>query len=197
VPKEFEGKFKGGKQPILKCIEYTDYALREFFKRIAGEPWYHNTLFVFTADHCSSDIIFDESRTTNGLFSIPIFFFKPDNSLTSMEQEIIQQVDIMPSVLGYLHYNKPYFAFGRDVFRENTTSLAFNYRDSYNLFMDKYLINFDGQQTVGLFNYRTDRMVTNNLQQEMPEVVMKMEEKIKAIIQQYNNRMVDNELTVK
>lgn len=197
VPKEFEGRFKGGKQPILKCIEYTDYALREFFKRIAGEPWYPNTLFVFTADHCSSDIIFDESRTTSGLFSIPIFFFKPDNSLASMEQEITQQVDIMPSVLGYLHYDKPYLAFGRDVFRENTTSLAFNYRDSYNLFMDKYLMNFDGQQTVGLFNYREDRMVTNNLKDKMPEVVMKMEEKIKAIIQQYNNRMVDNELIVK
>ncbi|MDH4089375.1 MAG: LTA synthase family protein [Cyclobacteriaceae bacterium] len=197
VPKEFEGRFKGGKQPILKCIEYTDYALREFFKRIAGEPWYPNTLFVFTADHCSSDIIFDESRTTSGLFSIPIFFFKPDNSLAGMEQQITQQVDIMPSVLGYLHYNKPYFAFGRDVFRENTTSLAFNYRDSYNLFMDKYLINFDGQQTIGLYNYRADRMVTENLKDKMPEVASRMEEKMKAIIQQYNNRMVDNELTVK
>ena len=74
VPKEFEGKFKGGSKPILKCIEYTDYSLREFFKTISKEPWYKNTLFVFTADHCSSDIIFDESRTNWGYYSVPVFF---------------------------------------------------------------------------------------------------------------------------
>ncbi len=38
VPKEFEGKFKGGSKPILKCIEYTDYSLRELFKTISKEP---------------------------------------------------------------------------------------------------------------------------------------------------------------
>ena len=190
VPKEFEGKFKGGKQPILKCIEYTDYSLREYFKKISKEPWYKNTLFVFTADHCSSDIIFDESRTTRGLYSVPIFFFKPDNSLASSETEIIQQADIMPSVLGYLHYDEPYFAFGRDVFRERRNPMAFNYRDSYNLYMNDYLLNFDGQQTVGLYNFKTDKMLTQDIRKGDEGVIQEMESKIKAVIQQYNNRMV-------
>jgi phosphoglycerol transferase MdoB-like AlkP superfamily enzyme len=194
VPKEFEGTFRGGKQPILKCIQYTDYSLKQLFKKIKNEPWYKNTLFVFTADHCSSDIIFDESRTTRGLFSVPIFFFKPDNSLASMEPEIIQQADIMPSILGYLHYDQPYFAFGRDVFREQTNPVAFNYRDSYNLFMDEYLLNFDGDKTVGLYDFKTDISLTNDLKNSKPEIVGQMEKKMKAIIQQYNNRMIDNKL---
>jgi hypothetical protein len=197
VPKEFEGTFKGGKQPILKCIQYTDYSLRELFKKVKNEPWYKNTLFVFTADHCSSDIIFDESRTTRGLFSVPIFFFKPDNSLASMEPEIIQQADIMPSILGYLHYDQPYFAFGRDVFREETTPVAFNYRDSYNLFMNDYLLNFDGEKSVGLYNFKVDKLLTNDLRNTQAEIVGQMESKIKAIIQQYNNRMIDNKLLAK
>jgi phosphoglycerol transferase MdoB-like AlkP superfamily enzyme len=197
VPKEFEGTFKGGEQPILKCVQYTDYSLRELFRKIKNEPWYENTLFVFTADHCSSDIIFDESRTTSGLFSVPIFFFKPDNSLGSMEPEIIQQADIMPSILGYLHYDRPYFAFGRDVFREKTTPVAFNYRDSYNLFMDDYLLNFDGDKTVGLYNFKADKLLTNDLKDNKTEIVGQMESKIKAIIQQYNNRMIDNKLTAR
>jgi len=196
VPEEFKGRFKGGKQPILKCIEYTDNALREYFKKIAKEPWYKNTLFVFTADHCSSDIIFDESRKTPGLFSVPVFFFKPDNSLADMVPEIIQQADIMPSILGYLHYDEPYFAFGRDSFREKTTPMAFNYRDTYNLFMGDYLLNFNGEQTVGLYNFQADKMLTNDLRNTKQEVVFEMENKMKAIIQQYNNRMVDNKLTV-
>jgi phosphoglycerol transferase MdoB-like AlkP superfamily enzyme len=196
VPDEFEGKFKGGEQPILKCIEYTDYALQELFKKISKEPWYPNTLFVFTADHCSSDIIFDESRTSHGLFSVPIFFFKPDNSLANHSTEIIQHVDIMPSVLGYLHYDKPYFAFGRDVFRENKTPIAFNFRDTYNLYTGEYLLNFDGQKTVGLFNFTTDKMLRQNLQKEKPDVVASMEEQLKAVIQQYNNRLIENRITV-
>jgi len=196
VPEEFKGRFKGGKQPILKCVEYTDYSLRELFNKISKEPWYKNTLFVFTADHCSSDIIFDESRTTTGLFSVPVFFFKPDNSLAGMEPEIIQQADIMPSILGYLHYDKPYLAFGRDVFRETTTPMAFNYRDTYNLFMGDYLLNFNGEQTVGLYNFKVDKMLTKDLKENNRDVVSEMETKIKAVVQQYNNRMIDNNLTV-
>lgn len=197
VPEEFSGRFKGGEQPILKCVEYTDYALRELFKKISKEPWYKNTLFIFTADHCSSDIIFDETRTNPGLFSVPIFFFKPDNSLAEYREEIVQHVDIMPSVLGYLHYDKPYFAFGRDIFRENRTPLAFNFRDTYNLYEGEYVLSFNGQKTVGLYNFTRDKLLKENLLQSSPDIVNKMENELKAIVQQYNNRMIENRLTVK
>jgi hypothetical protein len=194
VPKEFEGRFAGGDQPILKCIQYTDHTLRELFKKISREPWYQNTLFVFTADHCSSDIIFDESRTTWGLFSVPIIFFKPDNSLAGQDPGIVQHIDIMPSILGHLHFDKPYVAFGRDIFRENKKPFAFNYRDTYNLYMDNYLLSFNGEKTVGLYNFVEDKMLTRNLETEKAEVVQPMEERIKAIIQQYNNRLIENRL---
>lgn len=195
LPKEFEGKFKGGDKPILKCIEYTDYTLREFFKKISKEPWYENTLFVFTADHCSSDIIFDESRTNWGYYSVPVIFFKPDNSLAGLEAELASQVDIMPSVLGYLHYDKPYFAFGRDIFRENSEPIAFNYNDAFNLYQGEYLLTFNGEQTISLYNFVRDKMLTRDLRAEAPDVVQQMEVKAKAIIQQYNNRLIDNRLT--
>jgi hypothetical protein len=29
---------------------------------------------------------------------------------------LVQQIDILPSVLGYLHYDKPYFAYGKNIF---------------------------------------------------------------------------------
>jgi hypothetical protein len=74
--------------------------------------------------------------------------------------------------------------------------MAFNYRDTYNLFMGDFLLNFNGEQTVGLYNFKTDKMLTNDLKANKKEVVSEMETKMKAIIQQYNNRMVDNKLTV-
>lgn len=194
VPEAFEEKFKGGEQPILKCIEYTDYALKKFFEQASTMPWYENTLFVITADHCSSNILFDESHTTWGLFSVPVIFFKPDNSIRGRKDELVQQIDIMPSVLGYLQYNKPYVAFGRDIFRETTKPFAFNYRDTYNLYLDDYLLVFDGKEVVSLFDYKNDKMLTGDLKAIHPEQAIRMELQIKAIIQQYNNRMVENRL---
>ncbi|HNC30583.1 MAG TPA: LTA synthase family protein, partial [Cyclobacteriaceae bacterium] len=197
VPEEFEGKFKGGDQPILKCIEYTDYALRRFFAEASTMPWYKNTLFVITADHVSSNIVFPESHTTWGLFSIPVIFFKPDNSLAERSASIAQQIDIMPSVLGQLKYDKPYVAFGHDVFDSTSTSFAFNYRDDiYNLYEGEYLLMFDGKRTISLYNFVKDRMLQQDIKKPDKDVAARMEQKIKAIIQQYNNRMVEDKLTV-
>jgi hypothetical protein len=100
----------------------------------------------------------------------------------------------MPSVLGYLHYDQPYFAFGRDTFREQTEPIAFNFRDSYNLYMGDYLLNFDGQHPIGLYKFKSDKLLIEDVQKSNPAVVAKMERKIKGIIQQYNNRMVSNKL---
>lgn len=195
VPKEFEGKFKGGEQPILKCVEYTDFALKKFFEKASKMKWYENTLFVITADHVSSNIIFQESHTMWGLYSVPILFFKPDNSLRAAEPEIAQQIDIMPSVLGYLHYDKPYVAFGRNVFDDKAEPFAFNYSDNvYNVYKDDYLLMFDGKGTIHMYNFKQDKMLTKDLKSEQPERVRELEHYIKAIIQQYNNRMVEDRL---
>jgi phosphoglycerol transferase MdoB-like AlkP superfamily enzyme len=197
IPEQYKETFMGGPLPIHKCVQYTDYSLREFFKTVSTMPWYKNTLFVITADHTSSNILFPEYRTGWGFYSIPIIFFKPDNSLAGTETDIAQQVDIMPSVLGYLHYQKPYLAFGRDIFREQATPHAFNYKDNaYQLLMDEHLLVFDGRRTLGLYNFQEDQLMQENLIEKLPETVNRMENQIKAVIQQYNNRMVEDQLTV-
>ena len=108
--------------------------------------------------------------------------------------EIAAQVDIMPSVLGYLHYDKPYLAFGRDVFHERQEPIAFNYNDAFNLYIGEYLLTFNGEKTIGLYNFVQDKMLTHDLKNEKPEIVLRMEPKIKAIIQQYNNRLIENQI---
>lgn len=198
VPAELSDRFKGGDQPILKCIEYTDYSLREFFKKAAKQSWYKNTVFVITADHVSSNVIFPETRSTLGAYSVPILFFKPDNSLSGEREGIAQQIDIVPSVLGILHYDRPFVAFGRNVFDDSVAPFAFNYSDGlYNLYEDKYLLTFDGKKAVNLFNYQDDRLLNTNIKDANPQVVRGLELHLKAIIQQFNNRMVDDNLTVK
>ncbi len=196
IPERYEDTFRGGPLPIQKCIQYTDHSLKKFFLKVSRMPWYKNTLFVITADHTSSNILYPEYRTGWGFFAIPIIFFKPDNSLADMETDIAQQTDIMPSVLGYLHYKKPYLAFGRDIFHGDDKPIAFNYKDNvYQLFMDEYLLMFDGTRSLGLYNFRADKRMEKNLLKERPDVIRVMEKKMKAIIQQYNNRMIADRLT--
>jgi phosphoglycerol transferase MdoB-like AlkP superfamily enzyme len=197
VPEEYEQTFKGGKLPIQKCIQYTDHSLRKFFRQISKMPWFKNTLFVITADHTSSDIYFDESRTAWGYYSVPVIFYHPDNSLAEMSSHTAQQIDIMPSVLGHLHFDQPYIAFGRDVFRESTEPFAFNYNEVYQLIKGEYILQFDGTKTISLYNYRKDPLLRSNLRTEDQETLVSMETFIKAVIQQYNNRMIDDKLSIK
>jgi phosphoglycerol transferase MdoB-like AlkP superfamily enzyme len=195
VPMEYENKFKGGPLVIHKCIEYTDYSLRQFFEKVSLMPWYENTLFVITADHTSSEMQFEETKTAWGFYSVPVIFFKPDHSLSGVEPEIIQQIDILPTVMGYLNYDEPFVAFGRDAFSKKTEPFSFFYKDdNYQLCQGNYLLQFNGSESVALYDFVNDPLLVKNILRLEKEVVDSMERKIKAIIQQYNNRMVDDRL---
>lgn len=196
VPEEYKDRFHGGPLVIHRCIEYTDYSLRRFFRKVSAMPWYDNTIFVITADHTSSEIEFPETRTAAGFFSIPVIFFTPDQSLSGREEKIIQQTDILPSVLGYLNFDEPFIAYGTNVFSDAET-FALNYKDNqYQLFMGDFLLQFDGSKSRGLYRFKTDRLLRENLVEEMPEEVARLEPKVKAMIQQYNNRLVDDRMVV-
>lgn len=197
IPREHEDRFNKNEKDVLRATEYADYSLRQFFKKARTMPWFKNTLFVFTADHASAEIGHDEYNTPWGYFAIPIFFYKPGQNWGGLRPSIFQQIDIMPSVLGYLHYDKPYVSFGRDCWNNSTSPFAFNYlNDTYQAFAGHYFLIFNGKELMGLYNFVEDKMLEKNLLTVLPDTAKSMEYKLKAFIQQYNNRMVDNRLTV-
>lgn len=61
------------------------------------------------------------------------------------------------------------------------------------------MLQFDGKRSIALFDFKKDESLANNLVKDpaYKDNVVYMEEKIKAIIQQYNNRMVENNLTIR
>ena len=66
--------------------------------------------------------------TESGTFAVPVIFYQPGSTLKGHIDAIAQQIDIMPTVLGYLGYDKPYISFGCDLLAipTNQTS-AVNY----------------------------------------------------------------------
>jgi phosphoglycerol transferase MdoB-like AlkP superfamily enzyme len=196
LPKHREADFEHGTEPIHRCIRYTDEALRRFFKEAENQPWYENTLFVLVADHIGA-ITHDEYKTSPELFAVPVIFYKPGGSLRKTEYRVSQQIDIMPTVLDYLSYDEPYLAFGFNLNRIKD-NFAFNYFNGiYQLITDQYLLIFDGEKSTGLYELRTDKLLTVNLVSTRTKIVEELECKAKAFLQQYTTRMIDNRLAVR
>lgn len=198
IPARYEGKFKKGPLPIYECISYTDMALEKFFEKAKTMPWYENTLFVITADHTATAKYYPEYQTDWGAFSVPVIFFAPgDSTLTGVELRVVQQIDIMPTVLGYLNYDQPYFSFGNNMLDNDIENdFAINYTGVYQWFEGEYMLQFDEEHAVGFYNYIQDPLLKEDLRGEMPEKEAHMQKRVKAFIQQYKNRMIDDNLTV-
>jgi phosphoglycerol transferase MdoB-like AlkP superfamily enzyme len=198
LPRKYEGSFKGGPNPLYKCIEYSDYSLREFFKEAAKQPWYKNTLFVLTADHSLPSSDHKEYITSTGLFSIPIIFHQPNSQLIGQDSTLMQQIDIFPTVMGYLNYDAPYFAFGSDRFHPVDHAFTVNYENGYYQFMeDDYLLQSDGKSLLAAYRYKEDPQYLHNLAEKTDSLMTGHFQRFKAFLQQYNNRMISNRLTIK
>ncbi len=196
IPEKYKGKFPKGTTEIHESIGYTDYALRQFFEKAKKQDWYKNTLFVFTADHTSSSG--KGKYTTNvGKFRIPIFFFDPSKpEFKGVVEKNFQQIDILPSVLDYLNIKDTIVTYGKS-YRSDKDFVVSYVDNVYNYIHQDYYLAFDGTKSIGLFNFKNDPLFKNNLLEKAPEIRANMERFIKAYIQSFNERVNDNQLTVK
>lgn len=197
VPEKYAGKFKKGPAPIVAVVEYTDFALRELFAEISSKAWFRNTLFVITADH-TNESIHKEFQNNFGSYSIPIIFYKSGSDLRGVKMRIAQQIDIMPTVLNYLNYDEEYIAFGNNLLDDSGESFAFNTSGStYHLYMKDHILEMTDNKTIGLFDYKNDVFLEKSIVGKDPELQINMEEKLKAIIQTYNSRLIDNNMIIR
>ncbi|MBR1933079.1 MAG: LTA synthase family protein [Prevotella sp.] len=179
-----------------KCIRYTDMAIGKFFREASRQPWFQNTIFVLTSDHTNmSD--HDYYQTDLGGFCSPIIIYEPADTLRQpgeMQDKIAQQIDILPTVMGMLHYDKPYFGFGIDLFNTPADSTwAVNYLNGiYQYVKHGHVLQFDGQQVKAVYSLE-DSLMQHNLAGRVPRQAQ-MERELKAIIQQYMVRMTQDQL---
>jgi arylsulfatase A-like enzyme len=155
---------------------------------------------VFTADH-TNESHHREYKNELGIFEVPIIFYVPGDSSFSPayhEDVIAQQIDIMPTVLDYLGYDLPFVSFGSSLFDSDTDkSFAVNYNNGiYQLIKDDYILQFDGKSAVGMYDFKKDRLLKENIIEKVPQQ-HEMEHFLKAVIQQYMQRMNTDQITIK
>lgn len=165
LPKEYEGVFPQGETDLQRVTPYTDMSLRKFFDQARKSDWYKNTIFVITPDHSTLTGHAPKYKTPIWSTSIPIIFYAPGFIKPGRYDAPVQQLDIMPTLLGLLNYNKPYFAFGRDLNRDSTLQpFVINYgTNQFQLIQGDTLLVRDNKSLVAAYYYKTDSLLLNNL----------------------------------
>ncbi len=215
LPEQYQGTFKEGPLKIHKVISYADYALKRFFETASGMPWYKNTLFVICADHPAQSVIPSDNGTYDknyeklpldkmafynnltGKYAIPMMLYAPgDSTIKGVSHETVQQSDLFPTILDYLNINNPFVAFGQSFSDTLVPHVAFQfYNGILQITQGNYSLEFNGENAMALYNNENDLKHSVNLLDKEPEKAKEMETIIKAIYQQYSEKLQENKLT--
>ena len=96
-----------------------------------------------------------------------------------------------------LNYRQPFFAFGNNIFNEQKPHFVVNYFNGiYQIADAQYLLQYEDNKTIALFDYKKDKLLQRNLSDSKPAIKATLEKTLRAFIQQYNNCMIENRLTV-
>lgn len=180
--------------PFENTITYVDEALRNFFNTISESEWFNNTIFVITADHVNPEHKFEKYKNVRGSYRVPLAFYAPHVIEVGHIEEIAQHIDIGVSILSALNIDDTIFSFGRNLFDSKQKPSFIGYSNNIYQFCDgKYFMQSDGNNIKGIFKLNKDSF-SKNLYKGYTEEWKTIDTRFKAILQQYNNRMINNQL---
>ena len=106
------------KQDFTGGVKYTDFAINDFIKKAQKKPWFNNTIFVIVSDHCSRSA--GKTDLPVNRYHIPCLLYAPQLIKPSIEKRLVSQIDLAPTVLGFLNQSYTSRFLGSDVFKRDT-----------------------------------------------------------------------------
>lgn len=197
IPEKYKGKFKKGTIEMHEPIQYTDYAIKKYFETAKKEPWFNNTIFVFTGDH-TNEIAYGEYEKAMNRFAVPLILYSPNPAynLKGVNPETAQQIDIYPTLADLIGYNKQIRSWGRSLVSDKKyASIVVNSDGSSEQFIIRnHMYRFDGKEITGVYE-KDDLGFTNNLigKPKTPEIEKEMQT-AKAWYQDYMDRVINRKL---
>lgn len=95
------------------AVRYTDYAIGSFLKKAKEKPWFHNTLFIFVADHCASSAGKNEIDISK--YHIPAIVYDPSGNRSLRVENTCSQIDLYPTLFSMLGWDYHSNLFGKNV----------------------------------------------------------------------------------
>ncbi len=198
VPKQYEKRFPPTPENgFHQVVAYSDYAIGRFFEEAQKQAWYDNTLFVILGDHSAPPSL-DKYKNTIGAFSIPIIFFDPRGELRGVDKEtVVQQADLMPTLMDLLGIEEPMISFGNNIFNPNEKHFAYNSMgDSFQIVQGDYALIFDGERVLSLYNYKDDPKLKHNLKGKGLKEEQAMKKIMQAFLQELSERLRNDKLSL-
>ena len=193
VPEKYKGLFPMGDVQMHQVIGYSDNALKLFFDSAKNEPWFENTLFIITADH-TNQFWYPFYSSPINRFAIPILFYHPNGSFKGVNDELTHQMDIFPSIIDLVGYDKPINSWGRSLFSNSGKPFSIHFSGTvYHFITEKYILVFDGDSVIGIYD-KEDQWLSNNLKENSNINFSNEEKYLKAFMQDYMNRIIEKKL---
>jgi len=104
-----------GKSGRSGAVKYTDWAIGDFIARASKKPWFDDTVFVITADHCASS--WGRSALPMNRYHIPLLIYSPKHVEPARIDRLMSQIDIPPTVLGLLDFSYTSQFYGYDILK--------------------------------------------------------------------------------
>ena len=199
LPKDYELPEGNYSTDFEKTVRYTDDALREFFETVSQYDWFDSTIFVIVGDHVNPEHRFDNYLNGYGQYQIVTAFYAPSIIKPLKTNIMAQQTDIGISLVAALGYNDSIFSFGRNVFDSLQEPCFSSYLNNIYQYSDgRYMLQSDGNDITAVFNLENDPCLNDNLYNKgEDEPWNELNNKFRMLLQQYNNRMINNKLYIK
>ena len=121
-------------------VMYSDYALGGFLDAASCEPWFDNTVFVITADHCASSA--GKTEIPLEKYHIPAMIYAPAFVTPGSVGKTASQIDLMPTLFSLLGMDYDSWFYGRDILADDFRERAFvaTYQDLGYLEGDRFTV---------------------------------------------------------
>ena len=198
IPAEKRKQFQiYGQSDAQNSISYVDYSLSLFFKEMVSQPWYRNTIFVFTSDHSVAGLL-DQAPNNLNAFTIPLFLHLPGNAIYRKIEKPVQQLDIVPTIIDLLDYRKPFMSFGNSILRDSPHFVYNKINHVYQIIDTAFIAGYSEHPGLlsYLYNYQKDSLLQKNLADSGVKTDV-LEAHLKAFRQRYSQAVTENKLLVR
>lgn len=180
----------------FNAFRYSDFRFRKFIEAAKKESYFHNTIFVFVGDHGvagNASALYPSAWTEQRLTDehVPLLFYAPYLLQPQKRNEVVSQIDILPTVAGMLNQSYINTTLGRDLLdpeKKNNYAFITNTAGKIGMVTDDFYfitnLNFPDDQVVPIkYNEKTyTKAQQDSIQKELSSFTSAFYETAKYMI---------------
>ena len=145
----------------LNAYVYVDDAIRRFMEGVKEEPWFENTIFIFTSDHGSGDALNPIGKKLRGSdikplpsiehFRIPLIIYAPKIFEAKEVHTLGSQADFLPTIIDLLGFETPFTTMSNSLVDESIKERFVYYYSgaTIGLIKDEGYLQYNFKKVVG------------------------------------------------